>query len=402
MKNWFFREPELLRMLYDSIKAFTFLEENQLTVGQLHPLLFTLYEDNIEPLKRVSFFRNSSTAACKKNQAKFRNVDFYQPPEVFEQYFIQSDSQEFYKHEVFSVGLMLLEAALLKSVQTVFNVLNGKFSQKNLTDFLEIVFKLYGDNSLFCAVIEKMVELDNNQRPSFLELYQALPQWNEVRALFDEQLRLKNQKAMMLLSVDFKSKFKNCGFEIFQPGLQKLPLGKLSVKEELQSSARKDLYLNRMNQSNEEFKEKIRNYSLSKLSKQTQPLQPNGTLKLGVQKSRTDLNNVKEKLNEDYYAMSREKNPRTSKQNQYSISNEKKIDLFQKNFISPRTLITNIRNDRIEAKQTEQPFVPQYSFTEPNNFPKQILSQVYKEPQVKFVPPKKEESNLQNHEKTTA
>ncbi len=88
------------------------------------------------------------------------------------------------RQDVFSLGMSLLEAGLLESVQSVYNLLVGKFQYDKLNILLAKFLEKYKDNQLVGHLIQMMLEPIETNRPDFLNLQVSLPSWFDVQAAF--------------------------------------------------------------------------------------------------------------------------------------------------------------------------------------------------------------------------
>lgn len=86
------------------------------------------------------------------------------------------------KSDVFSAGMILLEASLHKSIKDVYGKkgVNPNLLRKHVVQ-LE---KNYPDNNLLVSTLKKMLEYDEKKRPDFIEIHEKLPPYRTVKEYF--------------------------------------------------------------------------------------------------------------------------------------------------------------------------------------------------------------------------
>ena len=96
-----------------------------------------------------------------------------------------------YKNDVFAMGLIFLECCVLGSVQTIYDYKNKKVDFEELELLLNQMNDRYPENVLLVSTIRKMLEWEMDNRPTFIEIYEKLPDYQVIKAYF---LKKKQQK----------------------------------------------------------------------------------------------------------------------------------------------------------------------------------------------------------------
>ena len=65
-----------------------------------------------------------------------------------------------YKSEIFSMGMVLLETALLKPVKVFYDIEKRRFNQKTFMIYFEEFMQIYGDHDLLREVMIKILQLN--------------------------------------------------------------------------------------------------------------------------------------------------------------------------------------------------------------------------------------------------
>ena len=271
-KNYF-HPLQILRFLYDGIDVFSFLEENNIKHNEINPNLLFLYKDEIEGYLRLKICERLNGAndfRINNFTAINMNLDIFMAPKDFN--YLSRGSKKYkrdsFKEDVFCLGLIFLQMGVLENVQIVYNFLKGNFLEEKLFVLKKRFNKVYEKNTLLQSIIDKMLQIDENKRPSFIELKEALPNWDEVINIsknvssnpyinisknnivngsnfhkndqnnFKEENYFKSQKInseVINQKLDF-SNFNNKNLKNFVPDYQNSNLNNQSIKRHLESS----------------------------------------------------------------------------------------------------------------------------------------------------------------------
>lgn len=94
---------------------------------------------------------------------------------------------------MFSLGLCVLEAGLMRGIQTIYDDMNGQFLDHELEAFIDEFANKYQDNPLLITTVRKMLEINEAARPDFINIKNAIPPYEEVCDYF-EHLRGQNHQ----------------------------------------------------------------------------------------------------------------------------------------------------------------------------------------------------------------
>ena len=192
LEKKFFLPIELLKIIYDSLNALSFLQENNIENGFLNPNLIYLYHD------QNNFLRSKIIERLNRKKNYYENIendleksiDIYFSPEIFEDFLNKKQNNflekslynlNIYKADLFSLGLIILEASLLEPIQIIYNFVQKKFISENLFYLLEKLKKLYKNSELFCSLVEALLEIDPEIRYDLKSFQESLPEFNDLK-----------------------------------------------------------------------------------------------------------------------------------------------------------------------------------------------------------------------------
>jgi serine/threonine protein kinase len=102
-------------------------------------------------------------------------------PELFESLFKKKDQKiDQSKSDVFSLGLIIIQLALNREIEDLFETKNGYLNKNRLNEFYEEFRSRYLESKFLITLVNKMIEFDPMLRPSIRQLFQSLPKWKEV------------------------------------------------------------------------------------------------------------------------------------------------------------------------------------------------------------------------------
>lgn len=184
-----FTLEEMTYLVYDTISACAFLQERGVNHGDLSPDVILRTSDGHfiigDKLRRQSKY--------PQNQIdKFiRGDKLYMSPELFK--FIKTrngdgiDRMDSFKSDVFTLGLAILEAGVMHDVTQIYKRSSNSIDRAMLLGFLTAFESRYAENPLVVAIVKKMLEVEESQRPDFLMLKYSLPSYEEVLRYFQDQ-----------------------------------------------------------------------------------------------------------------------------------------------------------------------------------------------------------------------
>lgn len=181
-----FSIEELTYLFYDVIEACAYLEEKEANHGDLSPGVIFIDDDN----RFVLADRLKSKARFPQNLIdKFlRSEKLYLPPEVFKAIKLR-DSKALhninaYKADVFSLGLTFMEVGNMADVTGVYKVHAQEIDRQTLQKHVSIFENRYSNNPFICAILKKMLEIDEYKRPTFTDLLHAMPEITLIKEYF--------------------------------------------------------------------------------------------------------------------------------------------------------------------------------------------------------------------------
>ena len=175
-----FKNTELTHLLYHQVIAHSYLQDNKITHGDVSP--GTIFLTNKGDYK-VAFRLNNKLAPEKLHLEKLmKNEPVYLSPALYSALKRRNLSNIVHssvKSDVFSFGLCMLEAGLLRSIQSIYSK-GDEIDQHMLNIYLDEFEMKYADNPLLFSSVRKMCEIDENDRPGFTDLKLALPDYAEI------------------------------------------------------------------------------------------------------------------------------------------------------------------------------------------------------------------------------
>ena len=175
-----FKNTDLTHLLYHQIIAHSYLQDNKIPHGDISPS--TIFISSKGDYK-VAFRLNNKMAMEKLQLEKLmKNEPVYLSPALYSALKRRNLSNIVHssiKSDVFSFGLCLLEAGLLRSIQSIYSK-GDEIDQHMLNIYLDEYEMKYADNPLLFSSVRKMCEIDETDRPSFTDLKLALPDYAEI------------------------------------------------------------------------------------------------------------------------------------------------------------------------------------------------------------------------------
>jgi serine/threonine protein kinase len=101
------------------------------------------------------------------------------------------------KSDVFSFGLILLEAGTQMDLSDVYNG-DGTFNQDALEYYIHMFKCRYPENNLITSSVAKMLEVKEIHRPDFKELFEKAPTYEMVKKYFEENPELEEKDVISM------------------------------------------------------------------------------------------------------------------------------------------------------------------------------------------------------------
>jgi hypothetical protein len=115
----------------------------------------------------------------------------YLSPEAFKAALRKNRSDQCFnieKADVFSFGMVILEAALLTKLDAIYESPNPQtgIDVNGLDHYIAAMQERYPENNLLTSTVLKMLEIDPEDRPDLKELFEKLPDYEMVKSYFSE------------------------------------------------------------------------------------------------------------------------------------------------------------------------------------------------------------------------
>ena len=99
------------------------------------------------------------------------------------------------KSDVFSLGLILLEAAIFMDTQDIYTS-EGGLDSEALDHYIQIFKTRYPENNLITSALIKMLEIKESQRPDFKQIFDRLPPYDMIKKYFEENPELEEEEVI--------------------------------------------------------------------------------------------------------------------------------------------------------------------------------------------------------------
>lgn len=180
-QNHLFPPENLLSIIEDMLQCFAFLQENKMVHGDIRPKYISL-QTSEQPNKLNDRLGDPfSPNKVQINHLK-KGDAIYMAPVLFKSLALKKKSVKHnpYKSEVFSLGLVILESGLLKSVQGIFDLKNKKINVEKFLELIDEFMEIYGEIDLLRESMVWFLDLNGKSR-------------NDPKTLLQMFLNLKNE-----------------------------------------------------------------------------------------------------------------------------------------------------------------------------------------------------------------
>lgn len=186
-----FEEQTMTTLLYDSLIGMAHLEELSIEHSSLSPSCIA---------RTVSGYAIVDDPLLDPNRA-FKTEDLnstYFSPESY-QVFQSGEGMvgvgySNYKSDVFSLGLIILEAGTLKNVRSIFNK-KRKMDSKLLDKLIKIFLERYPEGTILGESLKAMLVMKAKKRPSFFQILDQLPKYEALKGKGDYCSGTKNTES---------------------------------------------------------------------------------------------------------------------------------------------------------------------------------------------------------------
>ena len=173
----------MLRLLEDCLYALAHLQENNMIHADLRPELIGV------PVKNERNFRLLDRLGdpSPPNQVQLNNIkskrELYTSPALFRALSQRRRKVRHnpFKSDVFGLGMILLEAGLLESVQSVYDKKSGEIDENAMVDLVQKLFLRYSQNYILQEMLLIMLEFDERPRQEPKKLLRSLRQLKEMK-----------------------------------------------------------------------------------------------------------------------------------------------------------------------------------------------------------------------------
>ncbi len=209
-KNIFFEPEKLLRLIEDILSCLTYLQSKKMLHGDIRPKYIVL-EKNDSPFKLADRLGDPHPPnKVQINNLKL-NKKIYMAPVLFKSFTLRKRKIRHnpYKSDAFSLGIILLEAGLLESVQDIYNFEEKNIKIESLIEFIEKFMDRYGNHELLRESLIWMLDLEDSSRrdpkrllEEFLELKSKLYEVNPDNQSQEEEEEQEQEQEVQLENVE--------------------------------------------------------------------------------------------------------------------------------------------------------------------------------------------------------
>ena len=197
-------------MAEDLLNALSYCQENRMLHSNVRPELIEFPINGRVNFKLLDNLNNQ----VHPNQIQLLNInnnkDLYMSPILFNNLLNQETQIKHnpYKSDVFSVGLILLEAGLLQSVQSIYDFDNKKISENELVDKVEQFIEKYPEEDVLHEILMVMLEFTEDLRLSPNKLL------IEIRRFKEEFDKLETEPNEIEYSILQQINFTSSGYQL--------------------------------------------------------------------------------------------------------------------------------------------------------------------------------------------
>lgn len=134
-----------------------------------------------------------------------KRKDWYLSPEAYKAALLGMKAGKTYsliKSDVFSLGLVLLEAATQMNIDEIYGHPNEKELDFDALDHLvEILKARYSENNLLVSTVKKMLTVPEEERPDFFEMFERMPPYEMIKNYFENNPMTQEERQSMRNSI---------------------------------------------------------------------------------------------------------------------------------------------------------------------------------------------------------
>ena len=177
-----FTMEEMTHLFYNTVLAGKKLQENGKTHGDISP--FCIFHNNEGKFKLAPYPIESATPLKIQQEKNMKGQPLYLSPQMLFAVKKRKPKAQCdpYKSDMFSLGLVLLEAGLLKPIGNIYSgsTINETALKQHVSEFEAI----YCDNPLLFSSLQRMLELNEEDRADFIGLNTVIPPYKEICEYF--------------------------------------------------------------------------------------------------------------------------------------------------------------------------------------------------------------------------
>lgn len=178
-----FSMEELTHLLYHQVMAHAFLQERGSAHGDVCPQTIVLSRDR----KFKIAFRPGEVSSSERVQLDkmLKKMPLYVAPQLYQNLVQRAFDRRNYnahKADVFSLGLSILQAGIMRQVDRIYAA--GRVDADQLQKYIDEFEKAYEDNPLLCTTVSNFLRVEERERKDFVEILNALPDYKEITEYF--------------------------------------------------------------------------------------------------------------------------------------------------------------------------------------------------------------------------
>lgn len=190
--NKAFVDEELAVLLYEQTDILSFLQRQNVCQGDIRPHSIFLVKDEDKVATLICDRMSQGSLIQTQLNHVIMNRPLYMAPILFENLNLGRTNfvHNHFKSDAFSLGMLLLEAGTLTSVQSIYNKESSTINEVVLQRLIEAFAKRYENSTWLIGTVRKLLEIEEHDRFDFLELRESLPP-REVVDQYYRQLRMQ-------------------------------------------------------------------------------------------------------------------------------------------------------------------------------------------------------------------
>ena len=173
-----FGNEEMTHLFYNILIAGKKLQENGKSHGDISP--YCIYHTNEGKFKLAPHPIEHLSSLKIQQEKSVKSEPLYVSPQMLYAIKKRKPKADFdpYKADVFSFGLVLLEAGLLKSIGNIYS--GSTINETALNQHVKEFETIYCENPLLFSSVQRMLELKEEDRADFIGLGEVIPPYQEI------------------------------------------------------------------------------------------------------------------------------------------------------------------------------------------------------------------------------